>query len=90
MSKDKKRVAYPVGLRITEVAWMTKEEMNIEGWDCAYPPVVIHLSDGGKIYASADDEGNGAGVLFGSTEDGSLCHIVPLSSFSQEELDGSK
>ena len=83
---NKKQVPYPTGLRIVAVEWMTKEEMALEGWDQGYSSVVLHLSDGGKIYASCDDEGNAPGSLFGATDDGSLCHIVPMSSFSEKEL----
>lgn len=57
-----------VGLKITKVRWMTKAEIDSEGWYTG--GMVLVLDDGSKIYASQDDEGNGAGALFGMGKDG--------------------
>lgn len=52
----------PIGQTITEIRPMTDEEMEYEGWE--YGAEVIVLSNGNRIYASQDDEGNGPGELF--------------------------
>lgn len=63
-----KRPAWPTGRRICDVRLMTKEEMKREGW--SYGGVVITLDDGATLFASADDEGNAAGSMFGVDKDG--------------------
>lgn len=55
------------GQRIVEVRPMTKEEAEAEGWDSG--TMVLVLENGVKLYASCDDEGNSAGVLFGTDGD---------------------
>lgn len=77
---EKIKVAYPVGLKIVEVRMMTKDELATEGWYESFGgyPVVLVLSDGGKIYASSDPEGNDAGCLFGMTGKGEEITIAPL------------
>lgn len=52
------------GKRIAEVRYMTTEEATLLGWDDR--PVILILEDGSIFYPSRDDEGNGAGALFGS------------------------
>lgn len=86
---EKIRVAYPVGLKIIDVRMMTKDELATEGWDESFGdfPVVIVLSDGGKIYASSDPEGNGPGCLFGVTKRGEEITISPIT---QEMIDEDK
>ena len=65
-----------VGLSIKEVRIMTKEEVEIEGWeDWTEIPMVIILSNGSKIYPSKDIEGNGPGWLFGIAENGKKVFI---------------
>jgi hypothetical protein len=59
-----------VGHKIVEMRPMTTEEMKKEGWYDKAPTVLV-LSNGTKLYASRDDEGNGAGALFATTKDGS-------------------
>lgn len=53
-----------IGVRIANIRPMTKKEQTAEGWFS--PATVIELENGVKLYASRDDEGNDAGVLFGS------------------------
>ena len=48
--------------KIVDVRYLSQEEADDLDW--TERPVVIHLDDGNLIYASADDEGNGAGALF--------------------------
>ena len=61
---------WPVGLKIVAVRCMTKAEMEKEGWEegvewCGPIPVLL-LSDGSRLYASRDSEGNGPGMIFGA------------------------
>ncbi len=52
-----------IGKTITEIRPMTDEEMREEYWD--ERAMVLIFNDGTKLYPSRDDEGNGAGTLFG-------------------------
>jgi hypothetical protein len=63
-----------VGLTITEVRPMHTDELLAEGWFTGPRgvPALLVLSDGTKLYASRDDEGNGPGVLFGAGKEGSF------------------
>ena len=54
-----------VGKMIVEVRLMTKKEMATECWNND-EPVLLVLSDGTKLYPSADTEGNGPGCMFGT------------------------
>lgn len=78
---NKIQVAYPVGLKVTDVRMMTEDELQIECWDeSAHDfPVVIVFEDGSKIYASADPEGNGPGCIFGITKDNESIIVSPLT-----------
>ena len=64
-----------IGRRIADVRPLTADEMESEGWDPTgrFNPVgmVVVLDDGTKLYPSRDEEGNGPGVFFGFTQDGS-------------------
>lgn len=63
---------WPIGLTITDVRDMTKQEAEVEGWDefDTRDVTVLVLSDGSKLYPSRDPEGNGGGALFGVDPDG--------------------
>ena len=64
-----------VGKKIKEVRWMTKEELEVEGWGNG--KVVCLILDGGiKLYPSMDEEGNGGGALFGNDTKQSF-YIMP-------------
>jgi hypothetical protein len=52
-----------VGKKVVGVRYMTKKEMNAEGWD--EKTEAIQFDDGSIVYASRDPEGNGPGCLFG-------------------------
>ena len=52
-----------IGKTIANIRPMTAEEMNGYGWD-GYPPPVLVLSDGTKLFPSIDPEGNGPGTLY--------------------------
>lgn len=60
-----------IGATIVRARQMTKEELSEEGWEFSKPEdtTVLVLSTGAVIYASADWEGNGPGVLFGKQND---------------------
>ena len=79
MSKTQ-QVAYPIGLKVTDVRMMTNIELEAEGWENYYGgyPVAIIFNDGSKIYASSDPEGNNAGCLFGLTSKNESIIVSPL------------
>lgn len=85
----KQQVAYPVGLTVTNVRMMTKDELYNECWGEAYGgfPVVLEFNDGSKIYASSDPEGNGPGCIFGITKHGEEITVSPLT---QEMINENK
>lgn len=66
-----------VGQDIKTVRWMTNEEMDKEGWEYSPRGVILEMVGGGKLYASADEEGNRAGALFGETADGQSIYLRP-------------
>lgn len=57
-----------VGRTIVAISYMSDEEAQHMGW--AHRPVVMQLDDGSLLWASADDEGNDAGALFGQSSTG--------------------
>lgn len=67
-----------VGGTIKSVRWMTAAEMEKEGW--SRPAVVMEMEEGGKIYASQDEEGNGPGALFGEDKNGDTIYVMPYST----------
>lgn len=74
-----KKVSYPIGLRCTNIRYMTSEEMEREGWTHIYAEVpVIEFSDGSIIYPSTDPEGNGPGMIFGMTKNQESIYVVPV------------
>jgi hypothetical protein len=52
-----------VGRTVKSVRYLTPEETKEMGWYSR--PLVIEFDDGSLIFPSRDDEGNGAGALFG-------------------------
>lgn len=56
------------GKRITSVRWLTQAEVEALGW--YESAIVLTLDDGTMLFPSQDDEGNGAGALFGQGPDG--------------------
>jgi hypothetical protein len=52
-----------VGRKIAKVRYMSEVEAEDLGWHTR--PVVIELDDGTYLFPSQDDEGNGAGSIFG-------------------------
>lgn len=53
-----------VGNRIVEIRQMTRAEQEAEGWSKGTTAIV--LENGIVLYASHDEEGNGAGEMFGN------------------------
>lgn len=74
------KVAHPVGLKCTNVRWLSEEEALNEGWDDIRwnNTAVLEFSDGSIVYASCDPEGNGPGSLFGTLKTGECFTVVPL------------
>ena len=66
-----------VGGTIKTVRWMTAAEMEKEGWN--RPAIVLEMEEGGKLFASQDEEGNGPGTLFGEDKNGDTIYIMPYS-----------
>lgn len=67
-----------IGAKLTEIRAMTGAEMDAEGWDRDNfhgPPPVLVFDDGSKVYPSQDEEGNGAGALFGIDAEGAAVRI---------------
>lgn len=68
---------FPCGQTITMVRTMTDKEMKDEGWErrhyTSVNPTCLVLSDGTILYTSQDEEGNGPGMFFGKTKEGSFC-----------------
>ena len=63
------------GFVVKQVRPMTPFEMRNEGWEAPLfgtPPMVIEFTNGTRVFASADAEGNGPGVLFGIDEFGAF------------------
>lgn len=69
-----------IGRKVVDVRAMTQAEAKEEGWDIdlGNPPIVVVFDDGTKLYASADEEGNGAGALFGENPDGRHFELGPV------------
>lgn len=66
-----------IGETIVDVRPMTKKEQAEEGWD--RPAAVLVLSNGTRVYALADDEGNEPGCLATcDTSNQSHLVLVPL------------
>jgi hypothetical protein len=65
-----------LGKKIVAVRYLTDKEQESLGWDQS--AVVLQLDDGTLIFPSQDDEGNGAGALFGQTKDGKeiTCPVI--------------
>tara|TARA_B100001013_G_scaffold289965_1_gene189788 strand:+ start:142 stop:390 length:249 start_codon:yes stop_codon:yes gene_type:complete len=53
------------GRRIVHCRYLYAEEAEHLGWGEA--AVVLQMDDGSIIYPSCDDEGNGAGAMFGQS-----------------------
>ena len=56
-----------LGKTIVAIRYLTQEEADGLGW--YEKSLVLVLNDGSYIFPSQDDEGNGAGALFGATAD---------------------
>ncbi len=59
-----------VGCRIVAVRAMSARELAAEGWDANETVPALVLDNGAILYPSRDDEGNGPGVLFGTSSRG--------------------
>lgn len=56
------------GKKVRSVRYLTEEEQDDLGWYSR--AVVIEFEDGSLIFPSKDDEGNGAGSIFGQDKNG--------------------
>lgn len=64
-----------IGKTVRSVRAMTKQEVDLEGWYRG--TTVIEFTDGTKIYASQDEEGNGPGTIFGEDNKGAQFYVFP-------------
>jgi len=71
-----------VGATIIKVRPMTDAELQAEYWPVHEwdRPVVIELSNGTKLFAMQDHEGNGPGVLVGATRTGESFALAPAKA----------
>jgi len=71
-----------IGAKITRVRFMTKDELEAQGWDwegsdSIHPIVALELDNGAVLYPSQDEEGNGGGALFGHKAGESDFYVWP-------------
>ena len=61
-----------LGLTVAHVGPMSQADLKIEDWTAGRhnAPTVLTMSDGTKLYAARDPEGNGPGCLFGVSPTG--------------------
>ncbi len=64
-------LAMLVGRRVVRVQYMPAAEATEVGW--SHRPAVLQFDDGTVLYATADEEGNDAGVLLVETAQSELC-----------------
>jgi len=67
------------GRTIKDVRYMTPSELSDLGWYSR--PIVLVLDNGTLLYPSQDDEGNGAGSLFGNTDGRNTSGITDALTF---------
>ena len=68
-----------VGKTVKIVRPMTNAEAEHEGWeDWREKSLVIEFTDGSKIYAASDEEGNGPGCLFGIDHEGENVYVEAI------------
>lgn len=66
-----------VGKTIKKVSYLSAKEADALGWDQS--TLAIELDDGTLFWASRDDEGNGAGALFTSSETLPTIPVIPAN-----------
>lgn len=64
-----------IGKTITNVTMMSESGMEKLGWSDRC--LIFHLNDGTSFCASADDEGNGPGALFTTSEQLPIVPVLP-------------
>lgn len=66
-----------IGKKLIKIRPITKKERGQEGWEPEHNSAtsVLEFEDGTLIYPSSDDEGNGAGTLFGKNKDGTTFYV---------------
>jgi len=68
------------GKVISEVRYMTAEEVEHIGWDSKGLIMVLTDPDGSNellVWPSRDDEGNGPGAIFTSADDLPIVPVIP-------------
>ncbi len=64
-------LALLAGRRVVRVGYLSRSEAADLGW--THRPAVLEFDDGTLLYATADEEGNDAGVLTVQGRDRDLC-----------------
>jgi len=59
-----------IGQTVKDIRLMNSKESGEQMWDDRDRNIVIVLSNGIRLFASCDEEGNGAGCIFGVTKGG--------------------
>lgn len=81
------------GKKIVEVRSMTSEELERVGWTkeygvlVRYPPPVLVLEDGTRLFPSRDPEGNGPGAIFGINAEDFDVWIPPPDSPAAKSME---
>lgn len=63
-----------LGKKIVKVRYLNKNDLENLGW--YESSVAFQLDDGNWIFASQDDEGNGAGALFTNNEQNPVLPVI--------------
>jgi len=76
-SEKQVELAYPVGLKVVRVSWLSARDMEREDWHDELVPV-LEFEDGSIVYPSADVTGNsGGGFLFARGVAGESFYVMP-------------
>lgn len=72
---DEKKLKALIGLKLVSIRPMTAKEKDSQGWEGNTATSVLVFEDGSLIYPSSDDEGNGAGTLYGQNKKGDFFYV---------------
>jgi len=76
MSWESKAKDFLIGRKVVAVRYLNEEEVEHIGW-YGGKSLVIQFDDGSWMFPSADDEGNGPGALFTSSDDIPTIPVMP-------------
>ena len=64
------------GETIVKMQSLSKREVEENGWEGMDEPVALVLSNGVKIFAMSDEEGNNPGILIAKNKKGEQVYLV--------------